>query len=229
MFTGLIHEIGTIAQITLIDDSMRLQVTCAAAADAELGESISINGVCLTVVETDGHSFVADVMAQTLAVTTLGQLGVNQRVNVERAMTLGDQLGGHIVQGHIDGTATVLEVREHEQWRVVRFTLPDDVAALVVDKGSIALDGVSLTVSNVGMASGGYWAEVSLIPETLSATTLGQVAVGDQLNVETDVLARHVQRLMQFGAVHADGTAPSTTTAERSPMGFTATPEGSTA
>ena len=198
MFTGLIQEMGRIAEVTPIDDSLRLRIECDAAKDAQHGESIAISGVCLTVIDHDTvngvSSFTADVMAQTIAMSTAGSLQVGDQVNVERAMAIGDRLGGHIVQGHVDGTATVLETRPHEQWRVIRFSLPDHVAPLVVDKGSITLDGVSLTVSTIGADSGGYWAEVSLIPETLSATTLGMRQVGDRLNVETDVLARHVVR-----------------------------------
>lgn len=214
MFTGLIEEIGTVTAITPVDDSLRLTVKAPlAVSDAQHGDSIAISGVCLTVIDHDGESFTADVMAQTLAMSTLDNVEVGRRVNVERAASLGSRLGGHIVQGHVDGTATVLETRPREEWRVVRISLPAHIAPLVVDKGSITIDGVSLTVSTIGADSEGDWAEVSLIPETLTATTLGERKVGDRVNIESDILARHVQRLLQFSD---GGSLPSSL-----PTGFT--------
>jgi len=135
-------------------------------------------------------------MRETIAMSTLGDLPAGAKVNIERAAQVGDRLGGHIVQGHIDGTATVLELRPGDAWRVVRFSLDAEHAPLVARKGSIAVDGVSLTVSDVGAD----WFEVSLIPETLAATTLGAVQPGDRVNIETDILARHIARLREFDA-----------------------------
>lgn len=201
MFTGLIEEIGEIVAVEPRGDSLRLTVRGPlAVSDARHGASISVSGVCLTVIEQSHDSFTADVMAQTLRMSALNGVQPGRRVNLERAAALGDRLGGHIVQGHVDGTAEVLEVRPSEQWRVLRVRLDDALAPLIVDKGSITLDGVSLTVSTIGADAHGHWAEVSLIPETLVATTLGERAVGDRLNVETDIVARHVQRMLQFGA-----------------------------
>jgi riboflavin synthase len=159
------------------------------------GDSISVSGVCLTVIEMTETSFSADVMAETLRHSTASGWEIGREVNVERAAAVGDRLGGHIVQGHVDGTAEVLSVTPGDKWSVIRFSLPADVAPLIAHKGSICLDGVSLTVSAVGTD----WCEVSLIPETLSVTTLGQLSVGDFVNVETDLVARHVQRLMEMG------------------------------
>lgn len=199
MFTGLIEEIGEIVGIEAIDDSLRLTVRGpVAVSDAIHGASISVSGVCLTVIEQSHETFTADVMAQTLIMSALGAARVGTRVNLERAAALGDRLGGHIVQGHVDGTGEVLEVRDSEQWRVLRVRIPDALAPLVVDKGSITIDGVSLTLSAIGADQAGHWAEVSLIPETQVATTLGERAVGDRVNLETDIVARHVQRLLQF-------------------------------
>jgi len=139
-------------------------------------------------------------MAQTLAMSTLAEASEGRGVNLERAALVGDRLGGHIVQGHIDGTAQVLEVRPGQAWRVVRFSLDEAHAPLVVDKGSIAVDGVSLTVSDLGDEPTGSWFEVSLIPETLASTTLGEREVGDSVNIETDILARHVERMLRLDA-----------------------------
>ena len=153
----------------------------------------------LSVVDQDAQTFAAYVMRQTLEMTTMTDLAAGTRVNVERAMSVGERLGGHIVQGHIDGTGSVLAVTPGDQWSVVRIELPRALAPLVVDKGSIAVDGVSLTVSAVSDASEPtQWFEVSLIPETLVATTLGSRSPGDAVNLETDILARHVQRMLAF-------------------------------
>ena len=200
MFTGIVEEQGEIAAVTPSGDGVRLTVRAPlAVSDAAHGDSISIGGVCLTVVDRDGDAFTADVMRQTLDMSALGHAAVGSRVNVERAMAAHGRLGGHIVQGHIDGTGEVLEVRPGEQWRVLRIGLSPALAPLVVDKGSIAVDGVSLTVSAVSAAEAAEpWFEVSLIPETLTATTLGDLAPGHRVNLETDILARHVQRLLAF-------------------------------
>jgi len=193
MFTGIIQELGEITDWRQTADAARITVRAPlAASDAAHGDSISVSGVCLTVVDQGADWFTADVMAETIAMSTLGAADAGQPVNIELAAMVGDRLGGHIVQGHIDGTATVLSIDDGSAWRVVRFSLSPDVAPLVARKGSIAVDGVSLTVSAVG----DDWFEVSLIPETLTATTLGSRGVGDRVNIETDILARHVERML---------------------------------
>ncbi|MFF5625881.1 riboflavin synthase [Microbacterium sp. LWH10-1.2] len=200
MFTGIIEEIGEITAIAPAGDGWRLTVRAPkAAADAVHGESIAVSGVCLTVVGSTADTFDTDVMKQTLDVAAIGGATVGTRVNIEKAMPVGARLGGHIVQGHVDGTGAVLQVRPGAQWSVLRISLPADLAPLVVDKGSISVDGTSLTVSAVSAPSeADAWFEVSLIPETLAATTLGARSVGDRVNLETDVLARHVERLLAF-------------------------------
>lgn len=195
MFTGIIEELGQITAWERGVDAARITVRAPlAVSDAGHGDSISVSGVCLTVVEQGPDWFTADVMAQTLAMSTLGDLAEGQPVNVERPLQAGDRLGGHIVQGHVDGTSELLSVTPGSAWRVLRFSLSRELAPLVANKGSIAVDGVSLTVSGVG----DDWFEVSLIPETLEVTTLGTKQPGDRVNIETDILARHVERMLQF-------------------------------
>jgi riboflavin synthase len=195
MFTGIIEELGEIVAWERTADAGRVTVKAPlAVSDAAHGDSISVSGVCLTVVDQDRETFTADVMAMTIGMSTFDALAVGDRVNIERAAQLGRRLGGHIVQGHIDGTAGVVSITEAEHWRVLRFSLDPELAPLVARKGSITVDGVSLTVSAVGRD----WFEVSLIPETLVATTLGVRAVGDRINIETDILARQVLRLREF-------------------------------
>ena len=204
MFTGIIEELGEVTRVEPNADVVRLTVRGPKVVEGvRHGDSIAVSGVCLTVVDSDAVSFTADVMAQTLRMSTLDDVAVGRPVNLERAALVGDRLGGHIVQGHVDGTAAVLDVRPGEEWRVIRFSLPDALAPLVVDKGSIAVDGVSLTVSALGDEADGSWFEVSLIPETLAATTLGRLEPGDRVNLETDVLARHVQRMLRLDAHHS--------------------------
>jgi riboflavin synthase len=209
MFTGIIEEIGEVTAVEPSGDGVRLTVRGPkAVSDAAHGDSIAVSGVCLTVVEQGPDWFTADVMKQTLDMSTLEGVAAGRVVNLERATAAHGRLGGHIVQGHIDGTGEVLEVRPGEQWQVLRISVPAELAPLVVDKGSIAVDGVSLTVSGASPAApGDGWFEVSLIPETLAATTLGARAPGDRVNLETDILARHVQRLLSFAAPEA--TAPA--------------------
>lgn len=208
MFTGIIEEMGEITAITPAGDGWRLTVRAPrAAADAVHGESIAVSGVCLTVVGSTADTFDTDVMKQTLDVAAIGSATVGTRVNIEKAMPVGARLGGHIVQGHVDGVGEVLEVRPGAQWSLLRISLPADLAPLVVDKGSISVDGTSLTVSAVSApADPSPWFEVSLIPETLAATTLGIRAVGDRVNLETDILARHVERLLAFRAAPEGGS-----------------------
>jgi riboflavin synthase len=200
VFTGIIEELGEVLALERTSDAAVITVRAPlAVSDAGHGDSISVSGVCLTVIDQTTDSFTADVMAQTLAMSTIGSLSVGDRVNLERAAQVGDRLGGHIVQGHVDGTGEVLSVTPGEAWSVLRFSIDASLAPLVVDKGSISVSGVSLTVSNNGdEADGSHWFEVSLIPETLSATTLGALSAGDRVNLETDILARHVQRLVSF-------------------------------
>ncbi len=215
MFTGLIEEVGQVVAVDQGGDAARLTVRGPlAVSDATHGASISVSGVCLTVIDAGQDWFTADVMSQTLRMSALGSLREGSPVNLERAAQVGDRLGGHIVQGHVDGTAEVLAVTDGSAWRVVRFSLPADLAPLVASKGSIAVDGVSLTVSDVGTAADGrHWFEVSLIPETLTATTLGALTPGSRVNLETDILARHVQRMLQFAggspAVDLTGSTPT--------------------
>ncbi|PRB16605.1 riboflavin synthase [Microbacterium sp. MYb62] len=208
MFTGIIEEIGEIVAIAPAGDGWRLTVRAPRAAeDAVHGESIAVSGVCLTVVGSTADSFDTDVMKQTLDVAAIGSATIGTRVNIEKAMPVGARLGGHIVQGHVDGIGTVVEVRPGAQWSVLRISLPADLAPLVVDKGSISVDGTSLTVSAVSAPTDpSPWFEVSLIPETLAATTLGGRAVGDRVNLETDILARHVERLLAFRAAPEGGS-----------------------
>jgi riboflavin synthase len=198
MFTGIIEERGRITRWErTAEGGARLTIDAPlVTADAGHGDSIAVSGVCLTVVEHGEGRFTADVMGQTLAVSAIADLTEGDEVNLERAAKVGDRLGGHIVQGHVDGVAELLQVRDEGSWRVLRFSLPHDLAPLVVDKGSIAVAGTSLTVSTVGQDGPAHWLEVSLIPETLTATTLGGLAVGARVNLETDVLARHVARML---------------------------------
>lgn len=200
MFTGLIEERGTITAIESLPDAVRLTVSGhKALSGAQQGDSIAVSGVCLTVIEHDATSFTADVMQQTLDMSTLSDARVGLVVNLERAAELGSRLGGHIVQGHVDGTAEVLSITPSEDWTVIRFGLGRELAPLLVDKGSITVDGVSLTVSNISDPSeSAQWFEVSLIPETLTVTTLGLRCVGDKVNLETDIIARQVARMLAF-------------------------------
>jgi riboflavin synthase len=198
MFTGIIEEVGEIVAVRSEGGAAQLDVRGPLAIEGVAhGDSISVAGVCLTVVGWTGDVFTADVMAQTLAVTTHSGIAPGDKVNLERAAKVGDRIGGHIVQGHIDGIATLQTVEPGSAWRVLRFALPADLAALVVDKGSIAVNGVSLTVSAVSAPDAAdAWFEVSLIPETLAATTLGALDPGAEVNIETDILARHVERML---------------------------------
>ena len=194
MFTGIVEELGEVVGKEDLSDAARFVIRGPlVTTDAGHGDSISVNGVCLTVVEllSDG-SFSADVMAETLERSSLRGVDVGSRVNLERAAALNSRLGGHIVQGHVDGTGHVLARTPSEHWEVVRIGLPDTVARYVVEKGSITVDGISLTVS----ALGADWFEVSLIPTTLQMTTLGRAAVGTAVNLEVDVIAKYVERLL---------------------------------
>ena len=202
MFTGIVEELGEIVAKEDLADAARFTVRGPlVTSDAGHGDSIAVNGVCLTVVDVlDGNSFTADVMAETLDRSSLGALSVGSRVNLERAAALNSRLGGHFVQGHVDGTGAVISRAPSENWEVVRVSLPDSIAKYVVEKGSITVDGISLTVSALGVdAETGDYFEVSLIPTTLELTTLGKASVGTPVNLEVDVIAKYVERLQARG------------------------------
>lgn len=193
MFTGIVEELGEVVDIEDLGDSARLTIRGPlVTADARHGDSIAVNGVCLTVVGALGDRFTADVMAETLNRSSLGALAAGGPVNLERAAAVNSRLGGHIVQGHVDGTGQVLSRTPSQHWEVVRIALPANLSRYVVEKGSITVDGVSLTVS----ALGDDWFEVSLIPTTLGLTTLGRAQPGTRVNLEADVIAKYVERLL---------------------------------
>ena len=196
MFTGIVEEIGTItAIVTLPDQARQLSIRAdAVLQDAQPGDSISVNGVCLTVVEHADGVFTADVMKQTLDFTTLGELDVDSSVNLERAARVDSRLGGHIVQGHVDGTGTVVAISPSEHWTVVAIHAPAELLRYVVPQGSITVNGVSLTVASLHDDVNEF--TVSLIPTTLDVTTMGRLEVGDRVNLEVDVLAKYVERLV---------------------------------
>ncbi len=195
MFTGLIEEMGTVLERVPSGDGERIRIGASLVLeDASHGDSIAVSGVCLTVVEQDDLGFVADVMSESIEHSTISTWTPGTPVNLERAAAVGDRLGGHIVQGHVDATASVLAVTPGDKWSVIRLSLAPEIAPLVAMKGSITVDGVSLTVSDVG----DDWFEVSLIPETLAVTTLGVRQVGDGVNLETDILARQVMRILEL-------------------------------
>jgi riboflavin synthase len=197
MFTGIVEELGTVAGVEDQGDAIRLTIHAEhVLADAGLGDSISVNGCCLTVAQRDGDTWTADVMQETLDKTSLAGVRPGDRVNLERAVTPTTRLGGHIVQGHVDGVGTIARRTPSEHWEVVDVTMPTELARYLVDKGSVTVDGVSLTV--VEARADGF--SVSLIPETLARTTLGRRQVGDRVNLEVDVLAKHVEKLL---AAHA--------------------------
>ena len=192
MFTGIVEELGTIVARDDLTDSARITVDGPlVTSDAGHGDSIAVNGVCLTAVEFGDGRFTVDVMAETLNRSPLGALEAGSRVNLERAMAAGGRFGGHIVQGHVDGVGEVAAVSPSENWTVVRIALPAELSRYVVEKGSITVDGVSLTVSAVG----DDWFEISLIPTTLAETNLGITEPGRVVNLEVDVIAKYVERL----------------------------------
>ena len=201
MFTGLVEEKGVVTAVETLDDAVRLSVRGPlVTSDATHGASISVNGCCLTVMDLsaqDGDVFSADVMAESLDKTSLGDLAAGAEVNLERAMAAGARMGGHVVQGHVDGTGALIDRTPSEHWEVLRFSLPADLARYLVPKGSITVQGVSLTVVEVtDPQDPSPWFSVSLIPTTLADTTLGTLAPGDRVNLEVDVLAKYVERLL---------------------------------
>ncbi len=191
MFTGLVQDVGTVASVQSGSDGSLIRITTALAPEIGIGDSVAVNGVCLTATAVNAESFATAAMNQTLAVTALGALEAGAGVNLELAMKASDRLGGHIVQGHVDGVAEVLAVEEDGFARRLRVALAPELLRYAIDKGSIALDGVSLTIADLGDS----WAAVSLIPETLERTNLGAVEPGDRLNVECDLVAKYVERL----------------------------------
>jgi riboflavin synthase len=200
VFTGIVEELGHVVAQEDLGDATRMTISGPhVTSDARHGDSIAVNGVCLTVVDVlpDGR-FSADVMAETLNRSSLGALKPGSSVNLERAAAVNSRLGGHIVQGHVDGTGAVISRSPSEHWEVVRIALPREIARYVVEKGSITVDGISLTVSALGDEPRGRddWFEVSLIPTTLALTTLGRAAVGTPVNLEVDVIAKYVERLL---------------------------------
>jgi len=208
VFTGIVEEIGEIVGVVGQDDAARLRVRGPLViSDARPGDSIAVNGVCLTVTEPTSDEFGVDVMGETLRRSSLAGATAGTRVNLERAVAAGDRLGGHIVQGHVDGTATVVERTEHAQWTTLRFRVaPQEgggpgLTRYIVEKGSIAVDGVSLTVTEVDDDS----FAVGLIPTTLRETTLGERTVGSTVNLEVDVVAKYVERLVGFQAGTSQG------------------------
>jgi riboflavin synthase len=194
MFTGVVTELGTVERLDRSDAGARLRVAATLAADLREGDSVAVNGVCLTAAALDGDAFEADAMNQTLSLTTLGELTEGDRVNLEAPLRAGDPLGGHIVQGHVDGVAQVVGAVADGASRRLRVALAPELERYVVERGAVTLDGVSLTVAGLGED----WLEVALIPETLARTTLGRAAEGTRLNVELDVVARYVERLLRF-------------------------------
>jgi riboflavin synthase len=200
MFTGIVEELGTVEAVEPQGDALRLSIRAATVLDdVRLGDSISVNGCCLTVAAVDGPVWTADVMQETLDKTSLLGAAAGDRVNLERAVTPGTRLGGHIVQGHVDGVGTVVRRSPSEHWELVEFSLPPGLSRYLVDKGSITVDGVSLTVVEAGTET----FTVGLIPETLTRTTLGLRGPGDRVTLEVDVIAKYVERLL------GDRTSPT--------------------
>jgi riboflavin synthase len=192
VFTGIVEERGEVVAVQDLPDAARVTIAGPlVTSDAKLGDSIAVNGVCLTVVEVSAGAFTADVMRETLVRSSLDKIAPGEQVNLERAAEVGKRFGGHIVQGHVDGTGVILSREPSQHWELVRVGLPGRLARYLVEKGSITVDGVSLTVVEVA----GDWFSVSLIPETLRATTLGTRTPGDRVNLEVDVVAKYVERL----------------------------------
>jgi riboflavin synthase len=194
MFTGLVQDVGAVEAVDAGDDGATFHIATSLAGELSAGDSVAVNGVCLTAADVGGDGFAAEVMNQTLKVTALGDLVSGSRVNLELAVRASDRLGGHILQGHVDGVGDVVGVEEDGFARRLRVRLGGDLLRYVVERGSIGLGGVSLTIS----ALGEDWVEVSLIPETLERTTLGEAAEGTRLNVESDVVAKYVERMVAY-------------------------------
>ena len=206
MFTGIVEELGTVADVEDLTDALRLRIAATTVLDGTgPGDSISVNGCCLTVVTITEGTWSADVMKESLDKTSMGAVHVGDRVNLERAVTAEKRLGGHVVQGHVDAVGTVLSRSPSEHWDVVEISLPHGLTRYLVDKGSITVDGISLTVVEARADS----FTTSLIPETLARTTLGSRGVGDQVNLEVDILAKHVEKLLAARLDATDQTQQS--------------------
>jgi riboflavin synthase len=194
MFTGIIEELGTVASVEVLPDSIRLGIKGdLVRQDLSQGESISVNGVCLTAAEITSDGFIADVMMETLNRSSLSGISKGESVNLERAMSGAGRFGGHVVQGHVDGVAEIISREPSANWEIVKVKIPAELSKYVVHKGSITFDGVSLTVNDISNDT----VSLSLIPETLRLTTLGTKRVGDKLNVEADILAKHIEKLIE--------------------------------
>lgn len=194
MFTGIIEELGTVSQVEKLPDSIRLHIEGdLVRSDLSKGESVSVNGVCLTAAELTERGFIADVMLETLNRSSLSGVEKGDQVNLERAMSGHGRFGGHVVQGHVDGVATIIAREPSANWEVVKVQIPTELTKYVVHKGSITFDGVSLTVNDISDDV----VSLSLIPETLRLTTLGSKQPGDKLNVEADILAKHIEKLIE--------------------------------
>lgn len=218
MFTGIVFELGEVESVEAGADGARLRIKASVASELAEGDSVAVNGACLTATSAGRGAFEADVMRQTLGLTTLGELQPSAAVNLELPLRPTDRIGGHIVQGHVDGTATVAGMAEEGFARRLRLRLPGELLEYVVERGSIAIEGVSLTIA----ALGDDWIEVSLIPETLERTTLGALEPGDRVNVECDLMARYLRRMLREGAPQAkprgnpfDDESPLTSEKER--------------
>ncbi|MFD0025777.1 riboflavin synthase [Streptomyces sp. NPDC058382] len=204
MFTGIVEELGEVTAVENLGDASRFRLRGPVVTEgAKHGDSIAVNGVCLTVVDLGEQDFTADVMAETLNRSSLGALRTGSRVNLERPMAVGGRLGGHIVQGHVDGTGRIVERKISENWEIVKISLPAELTRYVVEKGSITVDGVSLTVVDAGPD----YFTISLIPTTLALTTLGHKEPGDPVNLEVDVIAKYVERLLGNSAQEPGGPA----------------------
>lgn len=208
MFTGIVEELGEVVAVEELAEASRFRLRGPVVTeDAKHGDSIAVNGVCLTVVETGDGEFTADVMQETLNRSSLGALAQGSRVNLERPMELGGRLGGHLVQGHVDGTGEIISRTPSEHWEIVKVALPENLSRYVVEKGSITVDGVSLTV----VEAAADWFTISLIPTTLALTTLGIKKPGDPVNLEVDVLAKYVERLLAAGVTPLASNVPHPT------------------
>jgi riboflavin synthase len=194
MFTGIVTDVGTVERMDADENGARLRISTRLAGELAAGDSVSVNGACLTAATVDGEAFEADVVNQTLELTSLGPLEPGVRVNLELPMRLSDRLGGHLVQGHVDGTGEVIGSTEEGVGRRLRIRVPDELRRYLVERGSVAVDGVSLTIA--ALSDGAF--EVALVPETLQRTTLGTAKEGSRVNLELDVIARYVERLVRF-------------------------------
>jgi riboflavin synthase len=198
MFTGIVEEIGRVHELARVHGTARLAVACGRVLDGvAVGDSIAVNGCCLTVTDLSGAGFVADLMGETLDRTALGDLAPGAPVNLERALAAGERLGGHLVQGHVDGVGAIAALEAHGGWTTMTVTLPEGLERYVAERGSIAVDGTSLTVTSVERSA----FSVGLIPHTLSATALGSRRLGDRVNLEVDILAKYVERLLAAGGL----------------------------